>query len=90
MIGNILKVDIRYKHIIVGNTQGNEYVKARNLVLSYCSYAIFKMWIQFENKKLDYRTLCIRNFITKDLFSRTMYNDDKIFNLLCDKIIKEL
>ena len=90
IIGNILKVDIKYKHIVIGNISDNEYVQARNLLISYCSYAIYKMWIMFENDKIDYRSICMRQFIAKDLFSRTLYNENNHFKMLCDKVIKKL
>ncbi len=87
IIGNILKVDISYKHLIIGDHANNDFIKARNLVISYCSYAIYKMWVMSENKKINLENTCILSFIKKDIFSRTLYTECKYFTLLCDKII---
>ncbi len=90
LIGNILKMNITYKHIIIGTIAENDFIHDRNLVISYCTYAIFKMWIMSENNKINLTSSNIIDFIKKDLFKRTLYNEGKYFNYLCDKIITRL
>ncbi len=90
IIGSILKMNITYKHVVVGTVMNNEFVKARNLMIDYISYAIYKMWIMSENNVINLTSTCIITFIRKDLFKRTFYNEDKYFKMLCDKVIQNL
>ncbi len=90
VIGGILKLDITYKHIVIGNLEKNEFVDNRNLLISYIAYSIYKYWIQSENKIINFNRDCILSFIKTDIFSRTLYNRDKGFIKICDKIIQSL
>ena len=90
LIGSILKVNISYKHLIIGNTGDSEAINCRNLVISYITYAIYKHWIMSENKKINFNTCDMMNFIKNDLFKRTLYVKDKRFVSICDKVIKGL
>ena len=56
----------------------------------YICYGLYKYWILSENGKINFNTACIIKFIKKDLFHRTIYNKDKYFVLLCDKVISQL
>ena len=90
LIGSVLKLDIRYKHIILGTLQLNDITITRNLVISYIAYGIYKFWVMSENQKVNFNQDCLHNFIRKDLFSRTVYVSDKTFKNICDKIVAEL
>ncbi len=83
-------MDIQYKHVVIGNLETSDYVEGRNLLISYIAYAIYKFWIQSENQKINFTTDCIASFIKKDIFARTLYNRNKHFISLCDKVIKGL
>ena len=89
LIGSILRVNIRYKHIIVGNKAENDYIKNRNLLISYTAYSIYKFWLMSENKKANFHD-CLQNFVKKDLFNRSIMLNDTNFNHICDKVITEL
>ncbi len=88
-IGTILKVNITYKHIIIGNIGNSETIENRNLVILYITYAIYKFWVLAENKKADYKH-SITQFVKNDLFKRTLYNKDKLFTMMCDSILKNM
>ncbi len=90
LIGSILNLSIKYKHIVIGDIPNNPYIKSRNLVLNYISYSLYKMWILSENKKLDFKQCNILEFIKEDLFRRTLYNNCKYFHMICDKLITNL
>ncbi len=90
IVGGILKLNIQYKHLILGDIVTGEYIKNRNLVINYIMYAIYKFWIMAENKKLDFKNSCLLAFIKKDLLYRNMYISDNIFHAISDKIIVEL
>ena len=90
IIGDIINVHITYKHIIIGNIAYNDYVKNRNEVIAYIAYAIFKMWILYENNKFDIRNRNLLEFIKTELFKRSLFNNDKYFRLITDKIINEI
>ncbi len=90
LIGSILNMSIKYKHIVLGDTPNSSFIKSRNLVINYISYSIYKMWILSENKKLDFINCNILEFIKQDLFKRTLYNNCKYFHILCDKIFNDL
>ncbi len=90
LIGNIIKLDVQYKHIVIGNTEENDYISCRNLLISYVAYAVYKFWIMAENKKLNFNTTNIIKFVKKDLFNRTLYNTEKYFTNLCDLVITYL
>ena len=90
IVGHILKLDIKYKHLILGDNETNGYIKSRNLIINYIQYAIYKHWIMSENNKINFSTNCLLSFVKKDLFSRSIYVTDKYFHMLCDKIIKEM
>ena len=65
-------------------------VKNRNEVIAYIAYAIFKMWILYENNKFDIRNRNLLEFIKTELFKRSLFNNDKYFRLITDKIINEI
>ncbi len=90
LIGSILNMSIRYKHIVLGDTPNSSFIKSRNLVINYISYSIYKMWILSENKELDFINCNLLEFIKQDLFKRTLYNNCKYFHILCDKILNNL
>ncbi len=90
LIGSILQVDIRYKHIVIGNEPSSDFIKNRNLLFSYIAYAIYKHWVQAENDIVNFNTSCLLSFIKRDLFSRTLYVKEKLFCNLVDKIITNL
>ena len=83
-------IEVQYKHIVLGNHVENDYIKARNLVISYVSYAIYKHWILSENNIVNFHTTSLLHFIKKDLMSRTIYVKEKMFLNICDKIIVNL
>ncbi len=89
-IGAIIKLNIQYKHIIIGDKESNSYIKSRNLLISYITYGIYKFWILSENNKLDFNNTCLYDFIRKHLFKKTLVINDRIFHMLCDKIIRNL
>ncbi len=90
LVGSILNMEIRYKHIVIGNLEKNDFIDNRNLLIYYISYSIYKFWIQSENKIVNFNNTCIINYIKKDIFSRTLYNNNKTFLYLCDKIIQQV
>ncbi len=90
MIGRIMHLDIKYKHIVFGTLGDNNAIQARNLVLNYISFSIFKMWIQSENNELNFRNVDVVSYIKKYLFSKTMIVDNRFFIDQCDKIILNL
>ena len=90
LIGSILKMNITYKHLIIGDTAANGFIEERNLVISYIKYGIYKHWILAENKLIDFNTNNIQEFIKTDLFKRTLYIKMKHFVRLCDQIINNL
>ncbi len=90
LVGSILKLDIKYKHIILGTLQLNETTITRNLVISYIAYGLYKFWVMSENQKVNFNQDSLHNFIRKDLFSRTIYISNKPFKSICDKIVTEL
>ena len=59
LIGSILQVNIRYKHIVIGNEPTSDFVKNRNLLFSYIAYAIYKHWVQSENNKISNVCQCV-------------------------------
>ncbi len=89
LIGSILNVEIRYKHIVVGNRIESDYIRCRNLVISYITYAIFKFWIMSENGKINFNEP-LHEFIKRDLFKRTLYIKEHTFITICDKILKNM
>ncbi len=90
IISRILKLDISYKHIILGNRVDNDTIKYRNMLISYIKYSLYKFWLLAENKKIDFKNDCLLKFIKKDLFFRTTYVRDQRFIEMCDKITNEL
>ena len=54
------------------------------------TYRIFKMWILYENKKFDIRKQNLLEYIRKELFNRSLYNDSLHFKMLTDRIINKL
>ena len=89
-IGQILNLNIRYKHIVVGNKVENTFIKNRNLLISYIAYGIYKFWIMCENNKLNFTQSNLIDFIRKDLFGRSYYIKDKEFIRLCDMVVKNI
>ncbi len=89
LIGNLLKMNISYKHLILGDIVANEFIEERNLVITYVKYGIYKHWIMAENKMLDFNTN-ILHFIKKDLFRRTLYVKSIHFLRMCDTIVANL
>ncbi len=90
LISSILQVTIRYKHIVIGNREEVNLIKARNLLIFYISYSIYKFWVQSENNMVNFIEANIIEFIKKDVFSRTIYVKDKMFIQLCDKLITRM
>ena len=90
LIGSILKLNITYKHLIIGDRTENEYIRCRNLVISYAKYAIYKFWILSENKKLNFNNDSLHAFVKRDLFRRTLFLKENNFSKLCDKIIQNM
>ncbi len=90
LISSILKVTIRYKHIVIGNREEVNFIKARNLLIFYISYSIYKFWVQSENNIVNFIEANIIEFIKRDIFSRTIYVKDKMFIQLCDKLITKM
>ncbi len=78
LIGNIIKLAVQYRHIVIGNNEENDYIAL---------HAIYKFWIMAENRKLNFSTANIVEFVKKDLFNRTLYNSEKYFISLCDLVI---
>ncbi len=91
-ISTIINLNIRYKHIILGNifTEENELVKSRNLLISYVAYSIYKFWVMSENEKINFTNDNLVVFVKKDLFRRTLYNKAKFFIQLCDNVCQNL
>ena len=90
VVGKILKMDIYYRHIVLGNNPHNDLILKRNMVISYIAYSIYKFWILAENNKVNFATDCLFKFVKKDLFSRTVYLKDQEFTRICDKITTNL
>ncbi len=90
IVGTILNMDITYKIIIFGNDELSDFIKARNLVISYITYGIYKMWILHENKKLNLAHVNLIQFTKKHIFEKSMLHEDKFFKALCDKVIMNL
>ncbi len=90
LIGTILNMNIRYKHIIIGSRVASEYIEARNLTVSYIAYSIYKFWILAENKKLNFNQQCLLKFIKTDLFKRTCYVKDDEFHRICDHPLENI
>ncbi len=90
LIGSILQVNITYKHIVIGNEPDSDFIKNRNLLISYIAYAIYKHWVQSENNIHNFNTSSLQSFIKKDLFSRTFYIKDQLFVNLVDKTISSM
>ncbi len=91
-IGTIINLNIRYKHIILGNivTKKNEFVKNRNLFISFVAYSIYKFWVMAENGKISFNNDNLLVFVKKDLFRRTLYNKEDFFIQLCDKVCQNM
>ncbi len=90
LIGNILQVNIRYKHLVIGNVVENDFILNRNLVLSYIAYGVYKFWILAENNKLRFDNDSLADFIKKDLFKRSLYIKNNLFLNIIDKIIRNM
>ncbi len=90
LIGSILKLDIKYKHLILGNIVTNDAIRCRNLLISYIKYSIYKFWILSENQKVDFNHASMISFIKKELFKRTLYLKDIEFSRICDKLIQNM
>ncbi len=90
LIGSILRLDITYRHIVLGNIVTNDFLKNRNLLISYVAYAIYKFWILSENNKLDFNSASLINFVKHDIFRRSLYLQDESFNNICDKLVKNM
>ncbi len=87
LIGSILKVNITFKHIVVGNIEDNDFIKNRNVLISYIAYAIYKFWVMSENGKTNFKRDCLVSFVKADLFRRTLYLKNKTFSDICDSVI---
>ncbi len=90
LISTLLKVKITYKHIVIGNIEDNSYIYNRNLLITYISYSIYKFWVLSQNNLANFKNDCLLSFIKKDLFTRTIYNQDDNFKKQCDSLIKEM
>ena len=76
LISSILQVNITYKHIVVGNEPDSDFIKNRNLLISYVTYAIYKHWVQSENNLHNFNNSSLLSFIKKGSFFK---------NLLCKR-----
>ncbi len=90
LIGSVIKLDIKYKHVVIGNTVTNNIISMRNLLISYIAYGIYKFWVMSENKKVNFMTDSLQNFVKKDLFKRSLYLKEPEFSKLVDNVITEL
>ncbi len=90
LIGSILNVDIKYKHIVIGNIVTNDFIASRNLLFSYLSYGVYKFWILAENGKVRFHVDSLRAFIRKEIFKRSLYVKDKYFKQMVDDILEQL
>ncbi len=90
LISTLLKVKITYKHIVIGNLEDNSFIYNRNLLITYISYSIYKFWVLSQNNLSDFKNDCLLSFIKKDLFMRTIYNQDENFKKQCDSLIKKM
>ncbi len=89
-VGAIIKLNIKYKHLIVGSVVCNETTKYRNLLISYIAYGVYKFWIMAENNKINFNTDSLHHFIKKDLFGRSVYLKDPNFDLIVNKVINNM
>ncbi len=90
MISRILQLDISYKHIVFGTLGDSDVIQARNLVINYIAFSIFKMWIQSENNVLNFINVDVPSYVKNYLFKKTMIVENRIFTDQCDKIILNL
>ena len=90
MIGHILKVDIQYKHLIIGFPETNNYLKCKNLLLSYITYSIYRLWIICENEKQDMNKFNLCQYLKQYLLEKSCIIQEKNFRSQCDKIILNL
>ncbi len=89
-IGTLLNLNISYRHIIIGVSGDSAFIKDRNLVINYIAFCVYKMWILYENKKLDFINTNIHEFVRRFLFKKTLIISSKYFNTICDKIITNI
>ncbi len=59
IVGHILKLDVQYKHLILGDDETNTFIKGRNLLINYICYGLYKYWVLSENGKINFNTSCI-------------------------------
>ncbi len=90
LLGSILNLNIRYKHLIIGNKVVSDFIKSRNLLISYVAYSIYKYWIMSENGKVNFIHGNLLHFIKTDLFKRTYYVKNEEFIKLCDSVIQKI
>ncbi len=65
LVSDVLKVNITYKHLVIGNLEENDFIYNRNLLITYISYSIYKHWIQAQNNIINFNTECLLSFIKK-------------------------
>ncbi len=90
IIGDSLNLDVRYRHIIIGNRDENNLTKARNLLLSYIKFCFYKIWIMAENDKLDFKNVNVAQFLKDYLFRKSCIISNPVFKRLCDKVVSNL
>jgi hypothetical protein len=67
-VGNILKVDVKWKHVVFGFTQDITIHRVRNLLFKVILYAIFKLWLSnLDNMQRNIPYSVIWKCITKDI-----------------------
>ena len=56
-VGTILKLDIKWCHIVLGLTENNDLIlnKARNNILTIIAYAIYKSLVVIDDNKSNYK-----------------------------------
>ncbi len=90
LVSDVLKLNVTYKHIVIGNVEENEFIYNRNLLITYISYSIYKHWIQSQNDIINFNTECLLQFIKKDIFSRTIYVKNHEFRRQCDYLLSNI
>ncbi len=90
LISTLLKVNITYKHIVIGNFEESNFIYNRNLLITYISYSIYKFWVRSQNNLVNFKRDCLLTFIKNDIFSRTIYVKDDEFRRQCDTLVAKL
>ena len=62
-IGALLKVNIAWKHIVIGLEESNFNSKLVNLIISTIAYSIFCIWVKCSFSEAKYENVAIEDFI---------------------------